>query len=1021
MKVNIKAVSHALDSILAAEKFPLEKAHSPSVPRQALLSSKSIPVEAPEISLLNSASGAWGEIVPVIESSASGIKPAQRVQSFPNDGQEKKSLTTKTERKGRSPKITTLHAPQNSKLNGSVKKAGTALADLLEYLKNAELVAFKVVEATGVDVASALPTPKNIGQWISQSRLPSKSWVTSTSLSHKACVLFELEDRLDMQKRREFLSAVPSSRGGLLAEGNTCTYVVQDFVAALVVETAAERQSIHLNSSDIADQERQIFNVSIETSSCRSGEFVTAASTSATPGTLTSLKIPGTLLNTFVRITISLPWSGPGTELIKVRAVCFFRSDSWTAEKVAPVQRSHSSLKGEVQGILQANGKGSPQDPQSVSEAVQEKDVEKTERTQPVQLSLRKREHEINDEGVAPFALSEHNIDADVADFVKAVALARSRQDSAIRKLSTFHGRCTVEYDWLLDTLVDASIEKHDSSGKASIPKADTEAPVLEYVHTIQAWNKAPALSVDAAVAYCLSETTSFSVSTIFATGLFSHEAQNHLSQPFKLHFFVVSPSDGIGQSSEQAYSPGVCLPPVHLLSGIASQAALLGCTTELLFTCPTNNGFGCALRTHNCASGAKDAHCKLIFVVPAQSSRVMNEDGVTGVTKCLLCTSLSIFCEPFDKRGIRLSQGCPFYSQSTFQCAKPCGALRLLIDGTRSFDALLPVLVEWAKVSGILRYYGSASQRTLQLLFFPSWLMKSDEVEESGVFSEPRHEAQWAGLNLRLSALWKKNTNEVDSVADDIVGLEAEYHCPATYVWQSRRGALRLVLTDAHFMEYLSCVDGFVAPSPLVSLATSYYGKEVEGALPTLPLTTLCEAPWMTLLEAAERLRKKSTTPVAALGKDVYADFYALRHRVTVSFAFHILSTAFKRGWARVSAAIPLCEGRIRDATLEFQNAHGPPLGEEVNGGNGMCGALGVLDEDAFMDTLFQWQYPFPNVVVLHCTNVLSAARPIPAPTSTPTVCASSSGVGEGVLSLFSEEVLRFFIPVSKVDEALS
>ncbi|TPP47234.1 hypothetical protein CGC20_34445 [Leishmania donovani] len=308
--------------------------------------------------------------------------------------------------------------------------------------------------------------------------------------------------------------------------------------------------------------------------------------------------------------------------------------------------------------------------------------------------------------------------------------------------------------------------------------------------------------------------------------------------------------------------------------------------------------------------------------------------------------------------------------------CAKPSGALRLLIDGTRCFDDLIPVLVEWAEVSGSLRYYGSAAQRTLQLLFFPSWLASSDgDSEQSSALSELRHKAQWSGLALRLSGLWRKSPNEVDSVADDIVALEAEYHCPATYVWQSRRGALRLVLTDAHFMEYFARVDGLVAPSPLVSLATSYCGKEVGCATHTLPLTTLSEAPWMTLLQAAERLCKSTTAPVATSGKDAAADFFALRRRVTVSFAFHILSTAFKREWTRVSASIPLCDGHIRDATFELPNVHVSSLGEKVSGGNGMSSALGLLDEDAFIDTLLQWQYPFPNVVVLHCTDVLNEA----------------------------------------------
>ncbi|CBZ36959.1 hypothetical protein, conserved [Leishmania donovani] len=1034
MKVNIEAISDALDSILAAETIsPSEKTHTASIHNQPLLSQSSVnpsrseclkptPPEASGASLSNGESGAAADAESAIESSAGAKKITQQLQVSPSDGREKALFARKAEKKGRSPKITTSHDQENSpKLSGTVKNADTLAADFFECIKSVKLVAFKVVEATGVGAVSALLTPQDVGRWISRSELPSKSWVTSTSLSHEARAVFELENRVDMRRCRELPSDTPSSRSSPPAGGSTGT-CVQDFVAVLLVEDAVERQLFHLHSPAFSNRERDAFSVVIETSSSRRGGFVTAASTSAAPSSVATLKIPGTRLNAFVRIRISPPATEPSTKLIRVRAVCFFRSDNWSTHNAAPVQRGRSLLNGEVHATSRESAKAAPQDVQSVSEQVQERGATEVGTTQAPPLSLTKYEQERKGEEVAHFALSDYDAEADVAGFVKAVALARSRRDSATPKQPSLRGECNVEYDWLLDTLVDVSTTNYNTCRKASMPDAGDEAPVLEYIRTLQAWNSAPALSVNAAVTYCLSETTSFSASTIFATGLFSHEAQNHLSQPFKLHFFVVSPSDDIGQSSEQAYSSGVRLPPVHFLAAIANQAALLGSTTELLFTCPSNSGFGCALRTQNCTSGTQDAHYKLIFVVPAQSSSDMNEGGTTSVIKCLLRTALSIFRGPSDRRGIPLSQECPFSSYNSLQCAKPSGALRLLIDGTRCFDDLIPVLVEWAEVSGSLRYYGSAAQRTLQLLFFPSWLASSDgDSEQSSALSELRHKAQWSGLALRLSGLWRKSPNEVDSVADDIVALEAEYHCPATYVWQSRRGALRLVLTDAHFMEYFARVDGLVAPSPLVSLATNYCGKEVGCATHTLPLTTLSEAPWMTLLQAAERLCKSTTAPVATSGKDAAADFFALRRRVTVSFAFHILSTAFKREWTRVSASIPLCDGHIRDATFELPNVHVSSLGEKVSGGNGMSSALGLLDEDAFIDTLLQWQYPFPNVVVLHCTDVLSAADPSPSLTSKTALCTPSSRVREGVLSLFSEEVLHSFASVSAVDEALS
>ncbi|KAG5470204.1 hypothetical protein LSCM4_02898 [Leishmania orientalis] len=1035
MKVNIRAISDALDGILAAEASAASqithsaiiKRHSPLVLQsntnssqsKCLKSVASRTVEAP------ADAGSVIEPSPGLEKSRTPKNSTPHLQSSFSDGSEKKLLNRRTKKKGLSPEITRKPDRGSSPpLSNAVKNSNSTVADFLARLGSIELVAFKVVEATGVGLDAVLLTPRNVGRWISRCQLPSNSWVTSVSLSREACVLLELENQEGMRRRKESLSHTHSSGGDKVAGSSTETFMVQDFIAMLVVEDGIERRSLHANSLAFSKEERYLFNVVVETSSSARGSFLTLASTSATPGSVTTLKIPGTLLKAFVRIAVCPTESEPRTKLIKVRAVCFFHSDTWTAAQLTPLQKHSATLEEEEgEATLRESMMAVRPKAQSTDEGMPERVAGETEITETSLLSLAKQGQDRKGEGVAHPALSVHDPGARIANFVKAVALARLRQDSAVPKRSCLHGVGDVEYDWFLDTLVDVSTAKvtqDRASSKASTPGADSEAPELEYIRALQAWSSAPALSVEAALTYCLSETTSFSASTLLGSVFFGHEAQEHLSQPFKLHVLVISFSEGIDRGRTQAYSSGVSLPPVHIMSAIASEVASLGYTTELLFTCPVNNGFGCAIRPYSCSSGHQGAHYKLIFVVPAQSSSKGEEGSAAGTMELLLRTALSIFLNSSDMRGSRLSPGSAFSSHSTPENRNPCGALRLLIDGMRCFDYLMPVLAEWAEAAGSLRYYGSAAQRTLQLLFFPSCFISNGDDGRPGDLSELRHDAQWSGLSLRLSGIWRKNTDEADSVADDIVALEAECHCPATYVWQSGRGALRLVLTDAHFMEYFTFVDGVVAPSPLVSLATNHYRTELDSAAHTLPLTTFSEAPWMTLLQAAERLHKRSVESPAAFSKDAAADFFALRHRITISFAFHILSTAFKRGWARVSASIPLCDGNIRAATIELQEVRLPPVAGMVSGENGACNALRLLDEDAFMDTLLQWQYPFPNVVVLHCTDILCAG-PKPSPASTTAPRASSSRAREGVLSLFSEELLHTFVAVSKPDEALS
>ncbi|KAG5470620.1 hypothetical protein LSCM1_01866 [Leishmania martiniquensis] len=1045
MKVDIKAISDALDGILAAEGSAApQKTHSAIINRQRPLVShsnndtphseglKSVASKAAEAPFSHHTTGAAGGTGSIIKPSPVVKKPttpektsAPQLQASASDGITKERPMKKAARKNRSPQIVRSQDQRSlPPLNPAWKNTDSIVADFLALLGSIELVAFKVVEATGVGVESALVTPQNVGRWISRCALPSKSWVTSTPLSCEACVLLELENRADIHRRRRLPPCALSSGSNQLSGGSTDTYVVQDYIAVLVLEDDVERRLHHLDPPAFPIQEQYLLNVVIETSTSAHGAFVALVSTPAAPSRAATLRIPGTLLKAFVRITICPTESDPSRNVIKVRALCFFRSDTWTAEEVAVAQKDRMPFEEEVKATLRESMTAACPKAHSDCSSKQERVAGETLTTDESSLPLAKDGQERIGEGITHHTSLEQNTATEVASFVKAVALSRSRQDSMAPRRSCLRGVGEVEYDWFLDTLIDVSTAKGakvSASNKASTAETDSEEGVVEYIRTLQAWNNVPTLSVKAALSYCLSETTSFSASTLLATGLFGHEAQEHLSQPFKLHVLVVSISDSTSQDSTQTHPPGVYLPPLHLISAIASEAVSLGYSTELLFTCPTNNGFGCAIRPYSCTPVSQEAHYKLIFVVPVRSTIEGEECSAAGVMKSLLRIALSLFCDSSDMRVYHMSPEYGLPSHGTLQSRKPCGALRLLIDGTRCFDDLMPVLAEWAAVSGGLRYYGNVTQRTLQLLFFPSCFIGSGADGELALnTSELRHEAQWSSLRLRFSGLWRKDTKVADCVADDIVGLAVDYQRPATYVWQSRRGALRLVLTDTHFIEYLTYVDGLVAPSPLVSLATSYYGEEARSAAHHSKLSTFSEAPWMALLQAAERLHEGSVESTAEFSKDAAVDFFALRRRVTVSFAFHILSTAFKRGWTRVSASIPLCDGSIRDAASDLQSVRFHPLEETTSDKSSASSPLSLLDEDAFIDTLLQWQYPFPNVVVLHCTDVLRAGlRPPSAYMTAPR--ASCLRAREGVLSLFSEGVLQTFASVSKPDEALS
>ncbi|KAG5496277.1 hypothetical protein JKF63_02578 [Porcisia hertigi] len=1026
MEVNIKAISDALDDIFAAEAgFKSNKAHSAIIHRQPILLSKSNidrsrgkrakPV-APEESAAANGNSVTGSSIGAEKSPSSEKRLIQLKQASLSDGNEKTEFINKSERKSMSPELSKPHERERPPTQNSAGKSLDAeVAKFLELLERVEVVPFRAVEATGIGVRSVILTPRSVDRVISRSQLPSKSWLTNISLARKASALFELENRADIRRNEEPPSHSSVSQRNQPGEDSTASFVIQNFLAVLVIEDDTGRDSPAPQSSSAPNGEQHLFSVTIKTSSSQRGVFSVAASASAISGCVTTLEIPSALLNTFVQLTISPLKSQPTPKFIKVRAICIFRPETSAIEKRIHTQVHHQSLEENVEVALPEGIETARQSERSVRRSAQKKGPAETKPTQPPSIPLTKHGD------VAHLTWSSHDSAVSVASYVKGVALTRLRQQSSTPKQPSSGGGDKVEYDWLLDTLVNVSAKRegaHDGAcRKASMPSKECETATGEYIRALQAWNCAPALSAEAALTFCLSETTSFSVSTIYATGLFSHEAQNHFLQPFKLHFFVVSGTPDVDKSSMRAYALGIPVPPVHFLSAIAGQTALLGYTAELLFTCPENNGFVCALRPYSCTPGT---HYKLLFVVLAHSNGE-NKDDTASVTKGLLRTALSIFCDPARARGRLLSQDTAFPFHRTVSRAKPCGALRLLIDGTCCLDDLMPVFSEWAKVAGGLRYYGSAAQRTVQLLFFPFHLGSSDgNSERLSVVSEPRKEAQWSRLRLWLLGLWKKDTNETDSVADDIVALEVDYHCPATYVWQSRRGALRLVLTDAHFMEYITRVDGLVASSSLVSLVRGYYGSDVNGSTHMPMFSTLSEAPWTMLLNAAEKMRHGSVVSVTSLGEGAAVDFFALRRRVTVSFAFHVLSTAFKRGWARVSASLPLCNGHIRGDMRELQSVHLPVLASSVGSENGMGGALKLLDEDAFMDTLLQWQYPFPNVVVLHCTNVLHAVTGSSS-ASTTARCPPYSLVQEGVMSFFSEEVLRSFGSVSKPEEALS
>ncbi|KAK7199821.1 hypothetical protein NESM_000029200 [Novymonas esmeraldas] len=1038
MEVNIRAFSDALDGLLAAEAGgETHKPHSAIVHRRppqpqgvatsqrrtadAVAAALPEPAEPPQLTNERQSKRRATPITeadssPAAELNESGATPIPHLEGAAVSDREKSHLTKKSVRKSQSPPLHRSGEQKRSGLRTASPEWHHDGADsFLGHLGTMEIVAATVVEASGVGASSVLLTPSNVSRRLSRVQLSSKRWVTDASLTRRAFALFSLGGgQSDVRQQRTLPSAVTDAGNDNGCGDAAGTSVVRDITVTLVVEHSLATPSSKLRPLASARQKAHGVVVSIETSHSRYDGFVSSASAAMSSDGVVTLKLAGPNIARFVRLGISTIDSEDGGALIKVLAVCFSHADSWTAESVSPEPKVVMSLEEEVETARRSGATPRTQNIPDTAEKVfsGERANEVVSPAPPMQQDLTAAEKS------EPAPLSCVDGGAEVARFVKDVALRRLRQQSAAPQKSCPQQEGQVEYDWLLDALVNVASPADGQGGTAyraasspaSAVETESEEPVNEYIRTLQAWNSVPGWSVEHTLEFFLSQTTSFSASTISAPQLFGPDVQDHLSLPFRLHLLFVGASEEESWGSTQGARRGGRLPPVAFMSAVASGAASIGYTMELLCSCPASNGFGCALRPHSRTSERHDASCKLLLVVPAYKGSVGEDADIPSVAAVTLRTALAIFCRGPGERSDRERCTPPQHSHGEFPLTKPYGVLRLLMDSTRSLDALLPVVSDWARVAGSIRYYGSASQLTLRLLFFPTHMVSSGGGGDAG----PRAEAQWSTLRLQLCGLWRSKASAVDGAAESIVAVEAHYQCPATYAWQSRRTSLRLVLTDAHFAEFLTRVDGFVAPSALVRLAAGYVGGVSGTAAGVSSLISFSEAPWISLVRAVEQLFGPHAAAALPPSEERVADFFALRRRVTVSFVFHVLSTAFKRSWVRVSASVPLCDGRVRGAAAVLERALAPSREGGAAGDRSFGGALGLLDEDAFMDTIFQWRYPYPSVLLLHCTDVLHCHTMLASTSAAPMI-------RDGVGGLFSDATLRSFAAVASPTEALS
>ncbi|KPA84793.1 hypothetical protein ABB37_01275 [Leptomonas pyrrhocoris] len=1056
MQVNVKAVSDALDGLLAEKELnsgALRQWQNPAIiqkrqpppSQQAVSDSRTngnpqtlLPHSSAKITKLESTDKKTeGEVKNDAPKYFKKPETPQRnasLHSPPVHNDEADVALNSAAAKMKRPSSRTSRSQKrgsSQKDRGFSFAGSTDVQKVFRQLCSAEIIAIKSVEASGLGVGSVLVTPHNVGKRIEKAQLPSKSWVTNTALTPSACAVLEVEN-FDQTLQEHIRSSPPlQDTKGYPTRNSTMIY--RDVKVVLYVEDNMEL--FRGGGNDTRSQSPSTplpYCVTVETSNSQHRGFISIGDQLLSPNNFVSFCVPGTLLNAFIRVTVKpSEQQRPAAKLIRVRTLCICWGDTWTSKTLEPGQPSNS-LEEEVESVLREYSRKS----ESLSSTERVKDVpspshlEQSAQQQGDSLPEKRQQNISRDNSAKPAPMESSEI-IRVADFVKNVALSNLQSGAASARKKEeddlFHGTCA--YNWFSDQVELCQREKSffspanhakKTGGDEGETSASTASALSEYIETLQAWNNVPLWDVAEAVEFCLSQTTSFSASTISSVELFSGLAAFHLAQPFKVHFLFTASHEAHEESGKSAVPLGATPPPLHCLSSIASQAASLGFTSELLFKSNIFGSFGCVLRPENAGVNSTEDRCKLIFVIPSTRQSASLADTAEVVT-FVLQAALRIFrkSESASQQSGKQLPGrlSPFVSKAGL-ARSPYGVLRMFVDGTDCFEKLTSILAEWSDVAGPVRYYGDASQPLLKMLLTPFQFAGLGSTASSEEKREDYNaDVQWSRLHIKLIGSWKDSFNARQEVEKKTVALELQADASATFVWQSKsRGStsLRLLLTDSHLLEGVYAVDGLILPSLVTNLVSKYAD--------TPPVAVLCEAPWRELLQSAEKLINIGSTVSSTVARDSFTAFVALRRRVTISFAFHILSTAFKRGWERVGVSIPELCARFLPSAAAWANTKVTTARNTMSVDCLSRTSFSLLDEEAFMDTLVQWSYAFPRVVMMHCTSVFGSAAPLPTNnnaeiSSTQVLSRNDSGVA----SLFSRETLCKFSSVQSLEEALA
>lgn len=1050
MEVNIKAVSDALDSLLVEEEWngrgsqpkrtsaivprrrqPILKPPSTASPLTAgFLESRSrIAEAAPNSQVANkpSASKAQIDSSPQQKEADAYTEKANsvsRLRSATLNDSNSPSLSSRKESLARRT-TDSAHKERNSRRTADKTLGVVDGLASYEKLRSVEILAAKPLEASGLGISSAFITSRNVAKRVDKVQLSSKSWVTNTTLTPYAHALFELESFEASVQAHTRTSPYDENS----SSGNSHRVHYQDVTLLLHLDTRSDRER-----RTPADE--LLYDVTVEASSSRRRGFILLSEALSVTDGVSFLTIPGGLLNHFIRVSVKSAEGMCEDKLIRVRALCLFWSDTWSSKKIEqdPLK---SSLEDEVEAAIQKYNTEdksrflSHQAPES-TEAVLTSRPAASPQYSPSKVG----ELQTDSGETVPEPLCSSPSDSrNVADFVRQIALAglRDVKEETHRKRESSVPTSYV-YNWLTDSaeLGDLarpgglrqvrSAQNEEESRPSSPPPVSALA---EYIETLQAWNIAPLWSVSRAVDFCMSQTTSFSVSTAPAGALFADDAPVHFVQPFKVHFLVVS-SSAAGTEVDISLAPSsAALPPLSSLSVLARQASSCGYAAELLFRCDDGGSFGCVLRPEKDIFQCSEEHCKLVFVVSAEKQQNAHTRDVPGATELLLQTALDLYNQSEKVSLFVRKSASPSFSGGSLEENPPRplrGVLRMLVDRTGSFERLASILTQWSLMSGPVRYYGNASQSFLRMLLTP-WHFAG--LADNGFGAEVERgnfkaEAHWCRLHVKAIGLWKSNTLPAGEASEGTIALELQARDSVSFVWQSvarSRATLRLVLTDNHLLESLPLADGLVVSNHAAALVQKFClcpGKR-DAAMPCA--APLSDAPWEELLQSAKALFGVAE---GVFEHTTLHTFLALRRRISVSFAFHILSTAFKRGWRSVCASMP-------DAYIEFEAI----ASEQTKSGEGHAGvpvfldgfahkSVSFIDEDAFMDTFVQWSYPLPRVVTVHCKSVFLPLAEQSPKSGTAAEQANTWSSGGGVATLFSIETLCKFSPVQSLEEAI-